>query len=127
MATTASDQLYPFSTEDGKSIPLEVIRPLGVFVLPVTNSGHSLTLDSTFELISVYSTVQAIWTFSGSTIAEEAIIEDALFLPPHVMMTAILPKDATHFIKSLDGNGHVYIQGIQKWAGLGLNRQITRR
>lgn len=127
MATLASSQLYPFSTEDGKSIPLEVIRPLGVFVLPVTTGGHAIALDSSFDLVSVLSTVPIIWTFNGDTIAENVIIPDALFVPADTIMTVDLPSGAAHHVKSLNGSGYVYIQGIQKWAGLGLNRQINRR
>lgn len=124
---SATSQLYPFATEDGKSIPLEVIRPLGAFVLSVPDEATFTT--GPYELVSIRSTKDAILVFNSATsIVEGVELADALVLPAETIITAAIPIDTPSKIKLMeDGPAKLYIQYIQKWAGLGFQRQLVRR
>ena len=124
---SATSQLYPFSTEDGKSIPLEVIRPLGAFVLSVTDEATFTT--GPYELVSIRCSKDAVLVFNSATsIAEGVDLENALVLPAETIVTAVIPVNTSSKIKIMEeGSAKLYIQHIQKWAGLGLNRQMNRR
>lgn len=128
MATTAQRQLYPFATEDGKDIPLEVIRPLGAFFVNVPAGGSSFILPEKYEIVSAYSSEHALWSFLGNDPVAGTDNNEALFIPAQQTITAAIPISAAGKIVPLEGLPClVVIQAIQRWAGIGMQRQLVRR
>jgi hypothetical protein len=131
MATAASTQLYPFSTEKGEAIPLDVVRPLGVVVASLSaNAAATLNIPSSYAEVSIRSTIDAMVDFTGTaTYPLVGPYSSALLLHKDVVHTVQLPSTGNVRIVPVNAGeaGKVLINSIQKWAGIGLNRQLTRR
>lgn len=133
MATTnpVNNQLYPFSTEDGKTIPLDIIRPVGLMQVnvPVAGFAASAIIPADWALASFYSKEGCIVQLGTATLngalTPGMVYPDALVVPPRcLVVSTLLPGECR--IISLEGDtGTVFIQRIQKWAGIALRRQVT--
>ena len=131
MAYDVESQLYPASTEDAKSIPMDIIRPLWAFPVVIPAASHTdFTLPGTLVILSLYSTADCIVEF-GRTGAYPILapLSNALFLPAGVIMTVAAPVDGTlcRVLSQGGSAGTLFVQGVQKWAGLGLRRQSIVR
>ena len=118
-------QLYPFSTQDGKTVPLDIIKPAGLLV-------QSTALEVASFLMPSYSQVSVIFSSTACLLRSEVTIPeivsgesypDLLFIPADIAMTVALLPDTTYYVKAIETPGVLYIQGIERWAGLGLDRQ----
>ena len=132
MATSIEQQLYPASTEDSKSIPMEIIRPLSLMrVMISSNAVTGFTLPADYKLLSFYATIDCGVKFAADlTYPVSGINADTLFLPAFTIMTIApaigqLECSVAPFLDS--DSGYLAIQSIQKWAGLGLRRQATSK
>lgn len=127
---SASNELYPFSTSDGKHIPLDIILPLGARIINFTTVGTTFSVPSSFSLLSVKCTVDAVLDFTGAGNYGDTTWASACILHANAVQTIKLPSDAvvaSMAIRPLvSGSGVLLIQNIQKWAGLALNRQLSR-
>lgn len=132
MATAASDQLYPLSDNAGKAIPLDIIRPLGAikWALPF-NAALPITIPADFALVSMFSDVDCVLDFTGDLVypaADATAYESALIIPADTILTVALPSAGAAKLIPLSADaGTVVMNCIQKWAGLGLQRQLTNR
>lgn len=132
MATNpATAQLYPLSTRDGESIPLEVMGPAGLIVRSITLSGVvDFTLPASFVIGSLYSEVGCILQFA-QTIPNPPVngteYSDAVFVPPQTLITSTLTPGPCRLISLGVSAGTLYIQNVQKWAALALSQQLTRK
>lgn len=131
MATAASNQLYPLSTEKGESIPLDIVRPLGAAVVPVVaNAATTFSIPTDYAEVSISSTIDVLVDFENAAIYPAAgPYDSALILRKDVIYTEQLPGTGPVKIIPINAGeaGKVLINAIQKWAGIGLNRQLTRR
>lgn len=132
MATAASQSLYPSSTDDGKAIPLDVMSPRELLFVPLVANDESLvTIPANYNVVSIYSTIDAIIDFDNGLayppVAGE--LDNALFLPAGTIMTVQLPNQGAVRVVPVvaDEVGYCTIQHIQKWAALGLQRQLGVR
>lgn len=116
---TAPDQLYPLSTQDGKAIPLDVARPLGLFPVAFTDGVVSdFTLPDEYNIVSVYATAACILRI-GSTIAavaNETEIADAIYIAADTHYDIIITSGACA-VWGL-GAGTIYITSLQQWGAL---------
>lgn len=132
MATQSADhpQLYPFSTADSESIPLEIIRPTGVITVKFTSGGEvPISFGDTMQLAAFYSPEGCFLQFGDTLIApvlSGAHYEDTLFVPPGVIITSVIVKKSARAISYI-GGGSLIVQGIYKWASLALPIQQQRR
>lgn len=130
MATASSNQLYPFSTEDNKAIPLDIIRPLALIRKSVlSGSLASLTIPADWLVASFYSPsgciIQFVDTSMPSSLADGVSYSNCLLVPPNCVVTAtVLPGAAK--AAGLGSASYVIIQQVQKWAGLALQRQLSK-
>lgn len=134
MATSnpVNDQLYPFSTEDGKTIPLDIIRPVGLLACSFAGSGAAsvVIIPAAWSMASFYSKGGCIIQFGATTLpsglSNNTEYLNTLLVPPGcLVVSTLLPGEGRVF--SLDGTaGQVFIQRIQKWAGIALRRQVTK-
>lgn len=133
MATSVSQELYPFSTSDSKAIPLDVILPKGCILKAIAaNAAASLTIPTDYDLVFIYTSVAVLIDFENTAsypLADATEYASAIFLPEEGTMTLRLPSTGAVKIVPLlaDEAGTVVIQNIQKWAALGLQRQLTTR
>lgn len=128
MATKASDQLYPFSTQNGEFIPLEIIRPTGIISKSFTISGVStIAFPATMQLAGFYSEEGCIIDFSNTLsapLADGTLYSNALIVPPQMLVSSVILSPTAKVI-GLKIPGVLLVQGIYKWAALALSRQLT--
>ena len=127
MATPA--ELYPFSTQDGKAIGLDVIKPLGVIYYLLSATFTAVVLPAKYNLSAVYSSVDAYIdltnTASGSPVSGADNVR-WVFIPAATVVILELPT-ATVRIRGVTGAGNMYITALQKYAALGLPRQFDTK
>ena len=121
-----TNELYPFSTQDGQPIPLEIINPLASVYFAHTTTAASLVLSAKFNLSAIFSTEHCIIDLSNtlSSWVSGTTYNDTLFIPKETIVLAVLPT-ATIKVRSFDTSGNLFIQGVQKWAAMNLPRQFT--
>lgn len=132
MATVAERELYPFSTSDAKSVPVDIIWPLKFIKKAfIADDETSMSIPADFDIVSIKATADVLIDFGNAAtypIAETAY-SSALFVPAETIMTVRLPSTgAVKLVPATAGQaGSLYIQSVQKWAALGLQRQLTNR
>ena len=133
MATVnpAEKELYPFSTEDSKAIPLDVIRPLGMIKVAITALANTaLTIPVGWKVVSFYSNVGCFVQFASATIPTPPVANtsyaDTLFVPPNCLVMATVLEGVARVVSAEGVAGYLIAQNIQKWAGLALRRQAVK-
>jgi len=126
----SSNQLYPFSTEDNKTIPLDVIRPVALFKLDISASGiSSITIPSGWKVASFYSPGGCFVQFVAATLTNPLVSNIAhattLFIPPGCIVTSTVLEGAGKVIPLSGSSTYLVAQQIQKWAGVALQRQLS--
>ncbi len=131
--TALKDQLYPFSTEDSKAIPLDVIRPISFIKKSFLGVGVAgvLIIPVGWKVATFFSLSGCIIEFAAGTIPNPPVdgtaYADTLLVPPNCIVTSTVIEGNARII-SLDNltAGSVMVQQIQKWAGLALARQSSK-
>ena len=122
--------VYPFSTQDGKAIPLDILKPAWLFLHGFSpDASTSLTLSDA-NLIGVFiSSESVIISFDAaldSPLVAGMSLPKALYVPKGVIVTSVIPSQQLH-ARAVDTAGTLYIQLIEKWAGLALAKQYVRK
>lgn len=122
-------QVYPFATQDGKAIPLDIIRPAGLIQLAFNNSSVvNFTLADTYTEGVILATTACV-VRQGSTIpsiVDGTFYQDMFLVYTDTLITvSLLPGPI--YVKGLTGSGTLYLQLIEKWAGLALPKQFIRK
>lgn len=129
MATTLKQsQLYPLSTENSDAIPLDVIRPTGIIRLALSAPTTDLVIPEEVKIAAFYSKLGCFIHFGllmPNPPISNTYYPDALFIPPGVIITSVIPSVNAKVVP-LSADGELIIQGIYKWAGVGLDRQVNR-
>jgi len=124
-------QLYPLSTEDGKSIPLDVALPLSsIYETVVQNAATPLTVPNTYDIVSVYSEVDLAIDFTGAAtfpLSGNTPYPSMLLVPAFTFLTVRIPDEYNWALVPVKSGvqGNVMITALQKWAGLRLQRQVS--
>lgn len=125
-------EIYPVSTEDGKSIPLDVVMPLSsVRATLAANVETTIVPTALYDIISIYSSIDVAVDFAGVLeypMANNTLVDDTILIPANTLMTLRAPESVSWSIVPLknDSAGFIYITALQKWAGLRLNRQLAK-
>lgn len=123
------NDVYPLATQDGKAIPLDVLKPAAFVKLALTTTEAAFDLGE-YRLASFLATADVILRFGTVTIGfitSGIPVPDALFLPQGTYIMALMPV-GTFRAKTLGAaTADVYVQCIEQWAGLGLDKQYTRK
>lgn len=131
MATTAGKQLYPLSSEDGKAIPLDIILPLGALLSVVGANDETLVvIPPEYQTVSIWCDIDILLDFTNTeTYPILGAMDNALFVHKDTVISALLPNAGNVRAIPLvaDEAGTLRIQQVQKWAGLGLARQLVNR
>ncbi len=126
---TAPSQLYPFSSQDGKAIPIEVASPLAVIKYTlVANTKKDVTIPAGWVVGWLYSDVDILFSHSNTDlvypVVEGTVYPDATFIPkrrPYAIKW--VPGDSS--IMPL-ASGSVYLMKIEQWAALVQAKQTTQ-
>lgn len=121
--------VYPFATQDGKPIPLDIIKSAGFlwqsFIAGV-GSRFDIPPDKTVGVL--IATTACLVTFGTdlSDFMSNKVYNDTILIPADSPVTvSLIPGKA--YVRSLTSPGTLYIQLIEKWAGLALDKQFTRK
>lgn len=129
MTTQIPSQVYPFATQDGKPVPLDIIRPAGLIKIDFINSAvANFILPDTYTEGIILAT-SACLVRQGSTIpsiVNGTFYQDMFLVYTDTLITvSLLP--GTIYVKGLTDSGTLYLQLIERWAGLGLPKQYIRK
>lgn len=125
-------ELYSLSTEDGKAIPLDVIRPLSLLITSWGIGGFStITIPVAWKIATFFCERGCYVQFDapvGTTLPAENIEHlNTLIVPPNTLVAStVLPGVAKVVGYSNLVVGKLVAQQIQKWSGLALKRQISK-
>lgn len=134
-------QLYPFSTQDGQSIPNDIIRPTFLVKSTVLASDFkTITISDLESMIVAYSTQMMTIGFTGGYVADDfendELYLNTVLIPPHTptvfqpisleMKARVLQFDPADEVAP-GTTGTLILQGFVKWAALGLPRQAAKR
>ena len=126
---------YPFSTADGKSIPLDIIRPYGILKKSFlsASSTAALTCPTAIEVMTLISDSDCIIQFAAaaavaSALSDGVLKNDAIFVPADILTVISPPLGKKSFAIIGDSeNGVAVIQFLQTWKGLSLASQVSRK
>ena len=128
--TTPSD-LYPLSTIDGKEVPLEVIKPIGIMIASFSSSPSSpVAIPDASKLIGISSTEDCFVLFANATIsvpANNTYVSGVLFVPADTIITVIPSAAYYSVVSASSNNGTLTLQFLETWHGLALPTQFVRR
>lgn|SRR5574337_114699 len=123
------DQVYPFATQDGKSIPLDIIRPSGlIFRDFIAGTPLPITIPEGYPVAAIISDSACLIKFAGNigTLIANTLYADLLLVPAGtIIISSVVAGNGA--VQGLSAAGTVYIQLIEKWAGLALDKQFTRK
>lgn len=122
------NEQYPLTTQDGKAIPLDIIKPSGLIFQDVTAlAWSSLTIPSGMDLAMFRATEDIFVDLNGvQTIPlPVATFHNSVLLVPKGFVVASTINAGTLRAIGVSKAGRIYIQGIQKWAALSFPRQSS--
>ena len=124
-------QLYPFTTEDSKAIPLDIIRPLSLIRKSFPAVGVApIAIPADWKLASFFSITGCFIQFELVTLVNPLLdgvnYADTLFVPPNCVVTSTVIAGVASVVSFNGAAGSVVAQQIQKWAGLALSRQTSK-
>jgi len=111
---------YPLSTQDGKQIRLDVIKPIKLVVVPFSTAAFAALDITTLQVDHIYeiSSTQACVLGFGVTPLAAMSSGNNLYLPARVSKVISPPINlmGLSVIGALVGD--LYIQEVVSWAGL---------
>lgn len=122
---------YPLSTHDGKTIPLEVARPLAAGVFSLTNEPLLITLPKEGVVFTASTDRIAVLDFSDE---EEPVSPEGLLVPkvlvlrPYESTTLQAPAPSCKaYGFAGQGTTTLILNLITRWVGTGLDVNLRRR
>jgi len=131
-------QVYPFATVDGKPIPLDIIKPSGLQIISVDDAtGGSLVapaemIDPGLVVVFMASDLCLVKIGdatppSAASFAAGALVEDCIIVPKNTLVTTwIKAETAALGARAILGTVTLYVQYIERWAGLALPLQYRK-
>ena len=126
---SSTSQRYPLSTPDGISIPLDVIKPHSYILKSVgATVSASIAVPAAIEIISFAATEDTVICFGGTAIVppDGSPQANTLVVLKGTRVT-IAPPASTFTVIALGTTGYLHCQFIDKWAGLALQTQYSKR
>jgi hypothetical protein len=129
------DKIYPLSTSDGQSIPLDVIRGKSCVSKTFLSSASStaITVPSTAKILEIYADQDVLIQFAASAAVAAALVDgtivtDAIFVPANSISFISPPVDKLSLaMRGVTAGGTALINFLENWSGLSLQSQVTRR
>lgn len=125
--------IYPFSTQDGKVIPLDIIKPLGIIVCAFEAAGGivATSVIPGGSVVGVLTSDADCFVQFGlpslpSALVNNTLYLDTVFILANAVVTVTLPPGAISIVGRAKA-GSLVIQIIDQWVGLGLVNQYGRK
>ena len=130
MTISTPQEVYPFASQDGMAIPLDIIKPSCLVIKSFSPSSSSFTIPENYKVCTLIASTACLLRFGEdfpTPLVDATLYENTLLVPQDTVVTAsLLPE--TIYVRSLGEDiGTLYIQLIEKWAGLALDRQYARK
>lgn len=122
-------EIYPFATVDGKAIPLDILKPTYLSITQFTaEASTEINLPVNAVVGMFISNKAVVISFEAplAAIGTEPILSKTLIVPENVIVSSSILANKLH-IRGIAEAGTLYIQLIEKWAGLALDKQFTRK
>lgn len=141
MATTAAERtLYPLSTRDADSIPLDVIDANGLMLVQmISGAASDIIIPDTYLIGFIWSEIgcfiQQLAVPSGGvfTVANPATgfssasKDDTLFVPAQTLITVKWRPGQARIVSLAVGAQKVILQNTVKWNTLALSQQVNKK
>lgn len=124
---TTTTQRYPHATPEGVPIPLDVIKPYGTIRKAFTTAVSSVvTIAANVDVASFLTTEDCFVCFGGTAAlgADGVTQANAIFIPKGGRITCAVIS-TTFTVIGVTASGNLYVQLIDKWAGLALQTKFT--
>lgn len=120
MATTPAG-IYPLSTQDGRDIPFDIIKPLSlIFYTLAANVVKTINIPTTVKLAYVYSRVDCLVRFNATAlpypVVQDTVYSDAIFIPAATPVSVVVNSGVGSILPFTSGN--IYISFVEQWASL---------
>ena len=117
----AAPQLYPLSTQDGKHIPLDVVKPLGLTAFTMTaNTAADITVPVGYSLVWLYATAACVLHMTAVNLPNALVsgtnYTDSIFIPADTLMTIVVEEGECSLLGL--GAGTLYMNSVEQWAAL---------
>lgn len=120
---------YPFSTRDGKVIPLDILRSKYYLYQDFTAGASApITLPVGTTVVAMYADEDCVIVPESTAdivFAANTPLTKAIMLPRKHVVIAAIPEGAAR-VRGLTLAGRIHIQVIEQWVGLGLDIQYKR-
>jgi hypothetical protein len=141
MATTAAERsVYPLSTRDADSIPLEVIDPTGLMFIQLASGAHTdFVIPDSYTIGFIWAELgcflQMLGVPSGAFDIDEPSSgitatskDNTLFVPPQTLLTIKWSPGAARLVSFQPAAAQrIIIQNTVKWNTLALAQQVTKK
>lgn len=128
MPDSTAQQLYPFTSQDKQAIPLEVVRPVAMRRINLTELiVKSITLESQFVVGWVWASVDSYIKFGAPDLPSgnvEDIILRAMFIPSHTIVSLVFEAGPISIMGQADG--FIMFNAIEQWASLLQSQQLQQ-
>lgn len=122
---------YPLSTPNGQSIPLDVVKPIGLLRINFNSSSFTSATDlaSTYaDKVFIATTTEDCYIHIGATpaVPVSGIMQvDTIFIPAGATLSFVMDSLKIAAI-GVTAVGRLDIQICETWAGLAIAAQINR-
>lgn len=122
-----ADEVYPFATQNGNPVPLDIIKPLSLAYLALTTSFATIVLDATTNLAMIWASEDAVIDLANSAnaLTSGTVRTSWIFIPKGSVVAASINSGTVRARTLSAASGNLMIQGIQKWSMLALPRQLN--
>lgn len=123
----AANDLYPFSTQDGKAVPLEIVKPLSLVTwTTVANTPKAIVIPAG-AAAWVYSTKDIVLSFEDTALpaalVQGIVYPNAIFIPALTPMVIELIAGPAYLLSVEVAT--FYLNVITQYAALAQVRQTT--
>lgn len=123
---TATGQ-YPFSTQDGQAVPLEIVKPVSLIFWNIINgSDKTITIPAGYGSVYVFSSIACIFRnidMAFATFVEATEYTKSIFVPANTVVSMQVESGTGHIFGL--GTGRLYMSSIEQWASLSQSLQSS--
>lgn len=112
---------YPFSTQDGRAIPLDTARIRWVAGIVLTDSSVKAFTFDEFDPVILFHCLEPVIAVpaaqSSLPLADGNKYDKGFYIPAGFLATLTV-ETGTYEFRTLSGTAILYMQSVEKWAGL---------
>lgn len=128
------EDTYPYSTENGSAVPLDVIKAKSLMILDVSTTPTTIQIPRGSRVATICSDTDCViqltdrpsQTLQPSTATHNTFIDDALMIHKDHILSVVVEEGDAHVV-SLEGSGTMYIQLVEQWASISMDSEYERR